>query len=88
MLPGNGSLRIRSPRRESNGLPKGLQQTDLLLAAARAYEKQIDTHDSADFTAAWQKLEDFRQANAEYDKANFAGLTGSEEKWHPKNPTR
>ena len=65
-------------------LAKGLQQTDLLLAAAKAYEKQIDTHDSADFIAAWQKLEDFRQSNAAYDKTNFAGLTGSEEKWHPK----
>ena len=65
-------------------LAKGLEQTDLLLAAAKAYEKQIDTHDSADFAAAWKKLEDFRQSNADYDKTNFAGLAGSEKKWFPK----
>lgn len=65
-------------------LAKGLQQSDLILAAAKAYEKKVDTHDDTDFVAASQHLEDFRQTNAEYDKTNFAGLTGSEDRWHPR----
>jgi hypothetical protein len=67
-------------------LAKGLQQADLILATASAYEKKIDTHDDTAFEAAWQALQDFRQSNAAYDQTNFAGLTGSEDRWrHSKH---
>jgi hypothetical protein len=66
-------------------LAKGLQHADLILAAARAYERKIDTRNDADFVAAWRSLQDFRDSNAEYDKSNFAGLNGSETKWKRAN---
>jgi hypothetical protein len=62
-------------------LAKGLKQTDLLLAAGRAYERSVDTGDAAEFRAAYQALQDFRRENAEYDKTNFAGLSGKEPIW-------
>ena len=63
-------------------LAKGLKQTDLLLAADRAHERDVDTGDRTEFRAAYQALKDFRSENAEYDKSNFAGLTGTERIWN------
>ncbi|HZM03717.1 MAG TPA: DUF4838 domain-containing protein [Candidatus Saccharimonadales bacterium] len=63
-------------------LAKGLQHADLILAAGRAYERKIDAREDADFLAARQKLEEFRAGNEDYNRSNFAGLTGSESKWH------
>jgi hypothetical protein len=70
-------------------LARGLEHADLILAAARAYERKVDTGDDAEFVAAWEKLENFRERNADYDKSNFAGLSGSEDKWQRgKKPAR
>jgi hypothetical protein len=60
-------------------LRKGLTQAELILAAQKAWEHRIDTGDKSAFTRAYQNLKDFRAANAEYDKTNFAGLTPREE---------
>jgi len=62
-------------------LAKGLKQADLMLATQRAYERAVDGGDKAGFLAAHQALNDFRRANADYDKANFLGLGGSERTW-------
>jgi len=62
-------------------LAKGLTHADLILAAEKAYEQGIDTSDKTAFVKANQALADFRAQNAEYDKSNFAGLTGSERVW-------
>jgi hypothetical protein len=62
-------------------LGKGLKQAELMLAAERAYERGVDTGDKREFLAAAQSLRDFRQANLEYDKTNFAGLGGTEKTW-------
>jgi hypothetical protein len=62
-------------------LAKGLKQSDLLLAAGRAYERSVDTGDATEFRAAYQALQEFRRENADYDKINFAGLSGKEPKW-------
>jgi hypothetical protein len=67
-------------------LAKGLQHAELMLAAERAYEKGVDTGDKSEFQAAYQALRDFRQANQEYDKTNFAGLTGAEKTWKKSSP--
>jgi hypothetical protein len=63
-------------------LAKGLKQTDLLLAADRAYERGVDSGDKVEFRAAYKALQDYRRDNAEYDKANFAGLSGTERTWN------
>jgi hypothetical protein len=63
-------------------LAKGLEHAELILSAARSYERKVDTGNDADFAAAWRKLEEFRESNADYDKTHFAGLSGSEDKWH------
>jgi hypothetical protein len=62
-------------------LTKGLTHANLILAAQRAYERSVDTGDKTEFTKARQALADFRNENAEYDKLNFAGLTGEERVW-------
>jgi len=62
-------------------LRKGLEHTDLVLVAQRAYEHAIDTGDKSDFQKARAALKDFRDANRAYDEANFAGLTGNESAW-------
>jgi hypothetical protein len=53
----------------------------LLLAVALAYEKNIDTGDKTEFLAAYRSLNEFRQANLDYDKQFFAGLNGDERIW-------
>lgn len=63
-------------------LAKGLRQAELLLAAARANERGVNSGDKAEFRAAYKALQDFRSENAEYDKVNFAGLSGSERTWN------
>lgn len=60
-------------------LRKGLTQAELILATQKAWEHRVDTGDKSDFTNAYQTLKDFRVANAEYDKTNFAGLVPREE---------
>ena len=60
-------------------LRKGLSQAGLILAAQKAWEHRVDTGDKSDFTRAYQALKNFRAANAEYDKTNFAGLAPREE---------
>lgn len=62
-------------------LSKGFEQTELILATEKAYEHSIDIHDKTAFRAAYQKLLDFRSANAEYDRTNFVGLVGQERIW-------
>ena len=62
-------------------LKKGLTHANLILAAQKAYEHEIDTGDTAEFNRAFQALTDFRNQNADYDKTNFAGLTGDEKVW-------
>jgi hypothetical protein len=62
-------------------LEKGLKQSDLMLATAKAFERGIDSGDESNFLAARQALVDFRKVNADYDRANFAGLSGDEKKW-------
>lgn len=52
-----------------------------MLATEKAYEHSIDIHDNAAFRAAYQKLLDFRSANADYDRTNFVGLVGQERIW-------
>jgi hypothetical protein len=64
-------------------LAKGLEHANLILATEKAWEHKIDSHDDTEFTVALQKLDDFRKENADYDKINCAGLTGSEKKWRP-----
>ncbi len=59
-------------------LAKGLKHAELVLAAQSAYERGIDSGDKTEFRAAYQALKDFRAENAEYDKVNFAGLSGTE----------
>jgi hypothetical protein len=66
-------------------LAKGLTQADLMLAAEREYERATDTGNKAEFLAAYHALIDFRNANAEYDKANFAGFGGTEKTWEKAN---
>ncbi len=63
-------------------LAKGLQQADLLLAADTAYQRGVDSGDMAEFRAAYKALQDYRRANAEFDKTHFAGLTGTERTWN------
>ena len=58
---------------------------DSILAAQRAFEQSVDSGDKTEFTKAYKALTDFRAENAEYDKANFAGLTGDESKWTRTN---
>ncbi len=77
--------RTRRPPPVSTWLARGLKQADLLLAADRAHERGVDTGDKTEFRAAYQALKDYRDENAEYDKANFAGLTGSERTWNKGN---
>ncbi|HEY2883118.1 MAG TPA: DUF4838 domain-containing protein, partial [Pirellulales bacterium] len=62
-------------------LKKGLTHARLILATQKAFEHQIDTGDATEFTQAHLALNDFRNANAEYDKINFAGLSGDEKMW-------
>ena len=62
-------------------LARGLNHADLILATQKAYEHSIDTGDKTGFQSAYKELQDFRTRNADYDKANFAGLTGDERKW-------
>jgi hypothetical protein len=62
-------------------LVKGLKQADLMLETERDFERSVDTGDKTRFLAAYQALKDFRKTNAEYDKANFAGLGGTEKTW-------
>jgi hypothetical protein len=62
-------------------LIKGLTHADLILAAQRAFEHGVDTGDKSDFTKAIQALASLRAENADYDKSNFAGLTGDEKAW-------
>lgn len=62
-------------------LQKGLKHAELILAAQKAFEHAVDTGDKSAFAKAHQALQDFRDSNAEYDKANFAGLAGNEAKW-------
>jgi hypothetical protein len=62
-------------------LAKGLKQAELILTVQRAHEKSVDTGDKTAFLAAYSELKEFRNSNAEYDKVNFAGLTGDEQKW-------
>jgi hypothetical protein len=69
-------------------LVKGLTHTDLVLAAEKAYEQGIDGGDKTGFTKALAALTDFRAQNAEYDKTNFAGLTGNERVWTRKRGSR
>ena len=33
------------------------------------------------FLVVYQALKDFREANSDYDRANFAGLSGREQRW-------
>jgi hypothetical protein len=68
-------------------LAKGLKQAELLLAAERAYERFVDSGDKTEFTAARQALNDFREQNAEYDRINFAGLSGKEPTWDRPRPS-
>ena len=62
-------------------LAKGLTHAELILAVEKAYEQGIDTGDKGPFAKAYQALADFRAKNAEYDKTNFAGLSGDEKLW-------
>lgn len=62
-------------------LTKGLKQADLMLNVQRAYERAVNTGDQTAFLAAYQALKQFRALNADYDKTNFAGLTGNEPRW-------
>ena len=66
-------------------LAKGLEQAELILAVQRAHEKAVDTGDKTAFLAAYSKLNEFRNSNAEYDKVNFAGLTGDEQTWEKES---
>jgi hypothetical protein len=68
-------------------LVKGLKHADLMLAAEGAYERGVDSGDKSEFLAAYRALEGFRAANAEYDRTNFAGLTGSERTWEKSKKT-
>ncbi len=68
-------------------LAKGFKQTELMLSVSRSYERSIDTGDKREFLAAYQALKDIRKANAEYDKTNFAGLSGDEQKWEAARQT-
>jgi hypothetical protein len=67
-------------------LGKGLKQAELILEVQRAHERAVDTRDKAPFVAGYRALKEFRDANAGYDKANFAGLTGDEQKWEKEMP--
>jgi Domain of unknown function (DUF4838) len=63
-------------------LGKGFQHSQLILATEKAYEHGVDTGDMSQLKPAYQALADFRTANADYDKANFAGVTvHSERPW-------
>jgi hypothetical protein len=66
-------------------LAKGLKQADLMLETERTYERAVDTGDKTGFLTAYQALNDFRKANADYDKTNFLGLGGSERTWEKAN---
>jgi Domain of unknown function (DUF4838) len=93
-----GSLILESARQEAVGdkrasarvewLDKGLRQAELMLAVQKAYERGIDTGDKAEFLAAYHALGEFRTANADYDKANFAGLSGEEKVWEKAEQLR
>lgn len=65
-------------------LAKGLKQAELMLSVARAYERAVDTGDKTEFLSAYHSLKAFRAENVDYDKANFAGLAGNEQKWETK----
>jgi hypothetical protein len=62
-------------------LKKGLEQTDLLLAAQKSFERAIDSGEKSEFVKARDALHRFREINADYDKTHFAGLTGDEAVW-------
>lgn len=62
-------------------LIKGFTQAELLLATARAYEHAVDTKDKSSFHEAYRALKEFREANADYDRSQFAGLSGNERVW-------
>jgi len=70
--------------KRSVGPQRGLRHSDLILAVQAAYEHAIDTGDKSDYRKAHQALLDFRDANADYDKTDFAGLTGKETAWDRK----
>ena len=65
-------------------LAKGLEHVDRILATETAYEHAIDSGDKSDYVAARKALDEFRSSNAEYDRENFAGLTGDEKVWDRK----
>ena len=67
-------------------LAKGLEHADLILATERAYEQAVNTGDKTGFRAAYETLNRFRKANLEYDRSNFAGLSGSERTWEKGKP--
>jgi hypothetical protein len=62
-------------------LIKGFKQAQLMLKVQRDYEGSVDTGDKTTFLASYQELKNFRASNTEYDRANFAGLTGNEPRW-------
>ena len=62
-------------------LAKGLKQADLMLIVQRGYERAVDTGYRAALEPVHQALKEFRASNADYDKTNFAGLTGNEVRW-------
>ena len=62
-------------------LIRGFTHAELLLTTARAYENAVDTKDKTSFHEAYQALKEFRKANADYDRSQFAGLTGNERVW-------
>ncbi len=61
-------------------LGKGFHHCELILATERANEHDVDTGDKSQLQPAYQALVDFRTQNAEYDKANFAGITAHNER--------
>ena len=63
-------------------LAKGLRHAELILATERAFEHGVATGDKSEFGKAHQALKDFREENSQYDKLNFAGLTGEEAIWN------
>jgi len=66
-------------------LIKGFKQAELMLAVEHSYERAVDTGEKAEFLASYHALRNFRDSNADYDKVNFAGLSGDEPKWEKLN---
>jgi hypothetical protein len=61
-------------------LGKGLKHAELILATQRAYEQGVDSGDKAALKKAYAELKAFRAENADYDAANFAGISAHNEK--------